>query len=95
MQFMPDTWARFGQGDVTNPRDAILGAARYLKYNGAPQTIDSAVWNYNRSWHYVEAVKTYAAVMRDNELAFADYYHWQVYYRTVSGNQLLPEGWRG
>jgi membrane-bound lytic murein transglycosylase B len=94
MQFMPETWARFGQGDITNPHDAILAAARYLKYNGAPQTVDSAIWNYNRSWHYVEAVKTYAKLMAENERAFNGYYYWQVYYRTVAGNQLLPEGFR-
>jgi hypothetical protein len=95
MQFMPQTWARFGQGDITNPRDAILAAARYLKYNGAPQTIDSAIWNYNRSWHYVAAVKTYAQQMQADERAFYGYYHWQVYYRTAAANTLLPEGWRG
>jgi hypothetical protein len=95
MQFMPETWARFGQGDITNPRDAILAAARYLKYNGAPQTIDTAIWNYNRSWHYVAAVKTYAEQMLADEHAFTSYYQWQVYYRTTTANTLLPEGWRG
>ena len=94
MQFMPQTWARFGQGDVNNPRDAILAAARYLKYNNAPVTMDTAIWNYNRSWHYVRAVMTYADQMKADERAFAGYYHWQVYYRTVAGPQLLPEGWR-
>jgi hypothetical protein len=93
MQFIPETWARFGQGDINNPRDAILAAARYLKYNGAPQTMDSAIWNYNHSWHYVAAVTTYAEQMRADEAAFRGYYHWQVYYRTVAGDQLLPEGW--
>ena len=35
MQFMPATWEAFGDGgDVHNPRDAILGAARYLAHNG-------------------------------------------------------------
>jgi hypothetical protein len=94
MQFMPQTWASFGQGDVNNPRDAILAAARYLKHNGAPQTMDSAIWNYNRSWHYVAAVKTYAEQMQADERAFGGYYHWQVYYRTAAANTLLPEGWR-
>jgi membrane-bound lytic murein transglycosylase B len=94
MQFMPETWARFGQGDINNPRDAVLAAARYLEYNGAPQTLDTAIWNYNRSWHYVAAVNTYAEQMRADEAAFRGYYHWQVYYRTVAGDQLLPEGWR-
>ena len=30
MQFLPATWARYGSGDIHNPRDAILGAVRYL-----------------------------------------------------------------
>lgn len=94
MQFMPQTWARFGQGDINNPRDAILAAARYLKYNNAPVTMDTAIWNYNRSWHYVRAVMTYADQMKADERAFAGYYYWQVYYRTTAGPQLLPEGWR-
>ena len=95
MQFMPQTWARFGQGDVNNPRDAILAAARYLKHNNAPVTMDTAIWNYNRSWHYVAAVKTYAQQMQADERAFLGYYHWQVYYRTAAANTLLPHGWRG
>jgi hypothetical protein len=32
--------------------------------------------------------------MRADEAAFRGYYHWQVYYRTIAGDQLLPEGWR-
>jgi hypothetical protein len=94
MQFMPQTWARFGQGDVNNPRDAILAAARYLKHNNAPVTMDTAIWNYNRSWHYVAAVKTYAEQMLADERAYLGYYHWQVYYRTATANTHLPEGWR-
>jgi membrane-bound lytic murein transglycosylase B len=93
MQFMPQTWARFGQGDIQSNRDSILAAARYLKYNNAPQTMNTALWNYNRSWHYVAAVTTYAEQMRADERSFRAYYHWQVYYRTVAGAQLLPEGW--
>src|SRR4051794_1819015 len=37
MQFIPSTWRAFGLGgDVHDPRDAILGAANYLRHNGAP-----------------------------------------------------------
>jgi soluble lytic murein transglycosylase-like protein len=93
MQFMPQTWASFGQGDINSNRDSILAAARYLKYNNAPQTMNTALWNYNRSWHYVAAVTTYADQMRADERTFRGYYYWQVYYRTVQGPQLLPEGW--
>ena len=95
MQFMPATWARFGKGDINSNRDAILSAARYLVYNGAPTRMRDALWNYNHSFHYVDAVTLYAEQMRANELAFRGYYHWQVYYRTVDGDHHLPEGWTG
>jgi len=36
MQFMPSTWASYGQGDVHDPHAAILGAARFLRAAGAP-----------------------------------------------------------
>ena len=93
MQFMPATWARFGKGDINNNRDAILSAARYLVHNGAPTRMRDALWNYNRSYRYVDAVTEYAEQMRADELAFRGYYHWQVYYRTITGDHLLPEGW--
>ena len=34
MQFLPATWAAYGEGDINNPRDAIMAAARYLQRNG-------------------------------------------------------------
>ncbi len=30
MQFIPETWARWGRGDIDSPRDSILAAGRYL-----------------------------------------------------------------
>src|SRR5687767_7081990 len=44
MQFMPATWAAYGQGDVNNYRDAIMGAARYLKAAGAPGDMPKALF---------------------------------------------------
>ena len=32
--------------------------------------------------------------MLENPRAYDGYYQWQVYYRTVDGTVLLPEGWR-
>lgn len=93
MQFIPSTWAAFGKGDINSNRDAILSAARYLVHNGAPTRMRDALWNYNRSFRYVDAVTLYAEQMRADELAFRGYYNWQVYYRTVAGDHLLPEGW--
>lgn len=95
MQFMPGTWAAYGEGDVNDPRDAILAAARYLSANGAPATMESALFAYNRSDAYVRAISAYAEQMRADPRTFRGYYHWQVYYRTVEGDQLLPVGYDG
>ena len=93
MQFMPKTWAAYGQGDIQSNSDSIRAAARYLKANNAPADMRSAVWNYNHSYHYVDAVQAYAAEMARDERAYFGYHGWQVYYWTVNGDVLLPEGW--
>ena len=93
MQFLPSTWARFGKGDINSNRDAIFAAARYLVYNGAPTRMRDALWNYNHSFRYVDAVTAYAEQMLADEFAYRGYYHWQVYYRTVDGDHHLAEGW--
>ncbi|TMR88654.1 NlpC/P60 family protein [Nonomuraea basaltis] len=49
-----------GVGDVYNPADAILGAARMLKRNGAPENIRQALFVYNRAWWYVDQVEEIA-----------------------------------
>ena len=38
MQFIPETWARFGEGDIESNADAIRAAARHLVAHGAPAT---------------------------------------------------------
>lgn len=95
MQFMPSTWDAYGRGNVNDNADAIMAAARYLEAHGAPDDMDRALWHYNHSDRYVEAVSAYAAVMRDDERAFRGYYHWQVHYMTRDGDVHLPEGYRG
>ncbi|MEU6720669.1 lytic transglycosylase domain-containing protein [Nonomuraea sp. NPDC046802] len=45
-----------GWGDVYNPADAILAAAKYLCEHGAPRALRKAVYAYNRSWAYVANV---------------------------------------
>lgn len=45
-----------GYGDVYNPADAILGAARMLKRNGAPDDLRRAIFVYNRATWYVDQV---------------------------------------
>jgi SLT domain-containing protein len=93
MQFMPRTWAAYGQGDIYANRDAIISAARYLKANGAPERLDDALHHYNPTSKYVNAVKAYAQRMQANANAYRGYHEWQVIYRTTTGNLLLPEGW--
>ena len=93
MQFIPSTWAAYGQGDVNDPHDAIMAAARYLKAAGAPGDMQRAIFAYNHSQPYVNAVTLYADAMRLDQNAFRGYYGWQVYYWMEDGPLLLPEGW--
>lgn len=93
MQFMPPTWAAYGEGDVNDTRDAIRGAARYLKASGAPANMGRALFAYNRSQRYVDAITIYAEQMLADERAFLGYYHWQVYYRLPDRDVLLEVGY--
>jgi membrane-bound lytic murein transglycosylase B len=79
MQFLPSTWRAYGKGDIDDPHDAILAAARYLKANGAPRDTARALYAYNHSADYVSAVRRLAARMRRDERSFLTYYAWQVY----------------
>ena len=86
MQFMPATWRAYGLGgDVHDPHDAILGAANYLRASGAPRNYPRALFAYNHSWAYVEAVLRYARQIRRDRRAFYAYYSWQVYALTTEG----------
>ena len=93
MQFIPETWARYGQGDINDNRDAILAAGRLLQANGAPGDMSRALFRYNNSERYVEAVESYAQLMLSDERAFLGYYQWQVYSATTKGTFVLPEGY--
>jgi membrane-bound lytic murein transglycosylase B len=93
MQFIPATWSRYGNGgDINSNRDAIFGAARLLAANGGPGNMGNALYRYNPTPRYVNAVTAYAGQMRGNERVYLGYYHWQVYYRMVDGDRLLPVG---
>lgn len=90
MQFMPPTWDAYGMGgDVRDPHDAIMGAANYLRASGAPDRYRSAVWNYNHSYAYVDAVMAYARRMMAQPREFYAYYNWQVYILTTAGDKRL------
>jgi hypothetical protein len=83
MQFLPSTWDAYGMGgDVHEERDAILGAANYLRASGAPGDYRLALYRYNPLRSYVTAVTAYASVMRRDPDAFYAYYNWQVFVRT-------------
>jgi soluble lytic murein transglycosylase-like protein len=88
MQFLPATWRAYGLGgDVHNPHDAILGAANYLRANGATHDERAALYHYNHSSLYVDAVLHYAHRITHVTDAFAEYYVWDVYARTPSGER--------
>jgi Transglycosylase SLT domain len=95
MQFIPETWARYGQGDINDNHDAILAAARLLQTNGGPSDMSRALFRYNNSDRYVGAVESYAQLMLSDERAFLGYYGWQVYAVTTDGTFVLPEGYPG
>ncbi|MBW0013966.1 MAG: lytic transglycosylase domain-containing protein [Mycobacterium sp.] len=93
MQFLPPTFMSYGQGgDINSPRDSIMAAGRYLAANGFANDHDHAIFAYNHSHQYVQAVDQYAALMTD-PAAFAGYYRWDVYYNTTAGEVLLPIGY--
>ena len=94
MQFLPATWRQYGEGgDINSYRDSIRAAARYLKRNGAPGDMRNALYNYNRSNLYVDAVIAYGDRMAADGTAFRSYYRWQVYYLTTAGDVWLPTGY--
>jgi hypothetical protein len=90
MQFIPSTWEAYGLGgDVDDPHDAILGAANYLHASGAPGDDRRALFAYNQSDNYVEAVLQYAEAMRRDPTQFLVYYSWQVFVVTTAGDVRL------
>jgi hypothetical protein len=90
MQFMPATWRAYGMGgNVHDERDAIMGAANYLRASGAPRTMRRALFAYNRSTAYVDSILRYAALIeRDPSNLFA-FYSWQLFVRTERGDLRL------
>jgi murein DD-endopeptidase MepM/ murein hydrolase activator NlpD len=78
MQFMPDTWLRWGMdgngdgiADPWNPDDAIHSAARYLAAANGRTDIARAIFAYNHAQWYVDDVLQLAA-MFGGDLAGAD-----------------------
>jgi hypothetical protein len=94
MQFMPATFAAYGEGDINSAHDSIISAGRYLAANGfVDGDVDGALWHYNHSDNYVQAVKDYAEVLVADAAAYNGYYRWDIYYFTASGDVMLPVGY--
>ncbi len=86
MQFLPATWRGYGLGgDIHDPRDSILGAANYLRASGAPGDLRRALYAYNHSTQYVDAVLAYARAMSRDVRVFYGFHAWQVFVRTPAG----------
>ncbi|HEX7524840.1 MAG TPA: lytic transglycosylase domain-containing protein, partial [Gaiellaceae bacterium] len=73
MQFMPDTWLRWGTdangdgvADPWNPDDAILSAARYLAAAGGATDLYRSVYAYNHADWYVTEVLDLANLYGSN-----------------------------
>jgi soluble lytic murein transglycosylase-like protein len=85
MQFIPSTWDAYGMGgDIHDPHDAIMGAANYLHANGAPGDDANALYHYNPSQLYVDAVLRYARRMQ-SPAAFRFYYARSLFVRAKGG----------
>ena len=77
MQFLPSTWTEYGQGgNINDPHDAILAAARYLQHNGAPYNMRNAIWHYNNSFDYVDSVEAFARAYRSDPGWLDRMYYW-------------------
>ncbi len=77
MQFLPSTWANWGQGgNINDPHDAIMAAARYLVHYGAPDNMRQAIWHYNLDYDYVDAVEFFARAIRADPAWLDRFYYW-------------------
>jgi Transglycosylase SLT domain len=89
MQFLPSTFAAYGRGDIRDPHDSIMAAARYLHADGAPERLRAALFAYNRAGAYVDAILRYARQMHRNRWSFWAYYGYQVFVSTTGGSVRL------
>ena len=79
MQFMPDTWLRWGVdasgdgvADPWNPTDAVFSAARYLAAAGGTTDLYRGVYAYNHADWYVNEVLALADTYSgDSAVAFS------------------------
>jgi len=90
MQFMPRTWDAYGMGgDIQDTRDSLLAAANYLRASGAPRDYRRALYAYNHSQAYVNAVLLHARQIKQDIRNYYAYYNWQVFVVTTRGDRRL------
>jgi hypothetical protein len=90
MQFMPATWRAYGLGgNVHDDRDAIMGAANYLRASGAPRQMRRALLAYNHSDAYVDSMLRYTALIERDPRNLYVFYSWQLFVRTENGDVRL------
>ncbi|WP_436761030.1 transglycosylase SLT domain-containing protein [Streptosporangium sp. V21-05] len=90
MQFMPRTWDAYGMGgDIQDTRDSLLAAANYLRASGAPRDYRRALYAYNHSYAYVDAVQLHARQIKRDIRNYYAYYNWQVFVVTTRGDRRL------
>lgn len=81
MEFMPGTWAEYGEavsrngrilgdkpGNPWDPRDAIFSAAKLLVQDGARKDLARAVFGYNHAGWYVQKVLSTAMQLTSDNL---------------------------
>jgi len=78
MQFIPSTWRIYGMGgNIKDDHDAILAAANLLRDSGAPRSYSRALYSYNPSRLYVDAVQRYANLIVRDPSAIYFLYCWE------------------
>jgi hypothetical protein len=95
MQFIPSTWAAYGEGDINDPHDSILAAARYLAANGGDSDagIEGALYRYNNHEGYVAGILAYASILQRDARALHGLVRWQIVYLSTIGDVWLPIGY--
>jgi soluble lytic murein transglycosylase-like protein len=77
MQFIPGTWVEYGQGgDINDPHDAIMAAARLLVNNHWATNPRLAIWHYNNDYDYVDSVEFFARAIRADPTFLDRLYYW-------------------
>ena len=95
MQFIPSTWAAYGEGDIDDPHDSILAAARYLAANGGDTAagLEGALYRYNNHDGYVAGILAYASILQRDPRALHGLVRWQIVYLSTIGDLWLPVGY--